>query len=341
MAEPPYRIEKPIMGQNRPVVRDGRSGSQNDDTQRKSLQTAQDSRSTQGLHHSPLGELIFGNLGITPEQLTSMGVPAWGGADDPIEWLESLANNVPLGEYFVPTTQRDLVGDAVLALLTGGMGNQALTGRAVSRPFRGRPAAIGELTLGPRVSDKLAELIPGPTASRLIDPTNPNLSARIAQTIFPNRPISGPRIISEKEIVSRRKPGVVERSRLPEQELGWHPKDIEPAAYRSIKGADEVIPESVGTLKSGLDVAKAQARKLRGPGASSLQRRAGRQHLEDIATEKSLLKESTPTRRRGQQQFELPSGMPLSPHRDHWRPTHIRNYTDDDLAFLRSLRIRE
>jgi hypothetical protein len=307
MAESRYRIKKPIMGQNRPVVRDGRSGSQNDDTQRKSLQTAQDSRSTQGLQHSPLGELLFGKLlGVTPDQLTSMGVPAWGGADDPIEWLESLANNVPLGEYFVPTTKRDLAGDAVLALLTGGLGNQALTGRAVSRPFVGQSRLPREFGLGPRVSDKLAELLPGQTASRLIDPTNPNLSARIAQNIFPNRTISGPQI-----------------ARHGEQTITPRVGRLDDATGRPVNFQD-ITQTSVdfgsNQSRAARQLAQQEARKLRVPGASPLQRRAGRHQLENLPTV---------------------DPKPTVPDMVRRRRNRDRRITGEDRSLLQSLGIRE
>tara|TARA_R110000824_G_scaffold27843_1_gene94083 strand:- start:112 stop:1053 length:942 start_codon:yes stop_codon:yes gene_type:complete len=313
MAEPRYRIKKPIMGQNRPVVRDGRSGSQNDDTQRKSLQTAQDSLNTEELQHSPLGELLFGNRGITPEQIGNIAetlsfglVDSWKGADDPIEWLESLANNVPLGEYFVPTTKRDLTGDTVLALLTGGMGNQALTGRAVSRPFVGKSRLPGEFGLGPRVSDKLAELLPGQTASSLIDPTNPNLSASIAQTIFPNRTISGPRI-----------------ARHGEQTITPRVGRLDDATGRPVNFQD-ITQTSVdfgsNQSRAARQLAQREARKLRAPGASSIQRRAGRHRLEN-----------------------LPAVDPEPPVPDivRRRRNRARRITGEDRSLLKSFGIRE
>jgi hypothetical protein len=199
-----------------------------------------------------------------------MGVPAWGGADDPIERLESLANAVPLGEYFMPTTQRDLAGDAVLALLTGGIGNQALTGRAVSRPFWGQSRLPGEFGLGPRVSDKLADI-----------------ARHGEQTVTP-------RVGRLDEATGR------------------------PVNFQDITQTS--VDFGSNQSRAARRLAQQEARKLRGPRASPLQRRAGRHRLENLP-------EVDP--------------KPWVPDTVRRRRNRARRITDEDRSLLQSLGIRE
>lgn len=205
--------------------------------------------------------------------------------DEPIDFLEKIAETVPLGEYFVPTTPRDIALETALLLMTGGAGNLAATGMKI--PWAAKSFAPKPFTFGPRVADKLAEMLPGKTAENLLE--GKGLLSRIAQYIHPAKAISDPKIVRSLE-QSGRKSGLSE-SFFPG--ISYGDAVSKPFDYRS---SIENIPDALqDPFLSALRIAQQQARKMRTPGASPLQRRAGRSKLERLAREK---REYSPVRRR-------------------------------------------
>ena len=208
--------------------------------------------------------------------------------DEPIDFLEKIAETVPLGESLVPTTPRDIALETAILLMSGGAGNLAATGMKI--PWAARSFAPKPFTFGPRVADKLAEMLPGKTAENLLE--GKGLLSRIAQYIHPAKAISDPKIVRSLE-ESGRKSGL-SKLKLRIKPLGTVLFDgRQPFDYRS---SIENIPETLqDPFLSALRIAQQQARKMRTPGASPLQRRAGRSKLERLAREK---REYSPVRRR-------------------------------------------
>lgn len=203
--------------------------------------------------------------------------------DEPIDFLEKIAETVPLGESLVPTTPRDIALETAILLMSGGAGNLAATGMKI--PWAARSFAPKPFTFGPRVADKLAEMLPGKTAENLLE--GKGLLSRIAQYIHPAKAISDPKIVRSLE-QSGRKSGLSE-SFFPEISTSVS----KPFDYRS---SIENIPETLqDPFLSALRIAQQQAGKMRRPGTSPLQRRAGRSKLERLAREK---REYSPVRRR-------------------------------------------
>lgn len=233
--------------------------------------------------HGPLGELIFGNLGITAEDLRKAGLPAVPGLDKPIPFLESIAENVPLGEYLVPTTPRGLGTDAALTALTGGGGNLALTGRAIPGAVQRGP---NPFTFGPRIADKLAEFLPAQTAENLLGGTG--ILSRAAQYLHPAKSIPGPKVISPVEQSARRH-GLMPSGTAP---------SVTPTAYAP--RTYNLASEAQDPAMSALGIARDQARAMRRRGSSPLQITVGRRRLEQIGQQMEDLRKRTSGVRRRQ-----------------------------------------
>jgi hypothetical protein len=298
--------------------------------------------------HSPIMQSLtdLGVTDITADELSDKfgGFRLSEGSDEPLALLEMISKAAPLGEYYVPTTPRDLLMMGTGGITATGASNAALTGRRVLGTEKGGGLAksglsrIGEATYGPRVMDKVAEHMPTDTLARIIDDSDPSLLGRLARYFYPNKPITPPKVVPSTR-KSTRRAGVTEQINTPEQEIFKYAPDQVPVRYRT-QTTDTPIRGTEGSLGSGLDVAASQARKLRSPGASPFQRGAGRRFIGDISTERDLLGGQDITHsiediREGLEKMLRESNTPTRPP---WRPLR-RNLTQDDRSFLRSLNI--
>ena len=251
-------------------------------------------------HHSPIMQLLtdFGVTDITPDELSGYvpsvpyilpGGNLREGSDEPFEFLENIANTLPLGEWYVPTTPRDILGVGA-----GGLGargaNRAMTGRRIvgtpagSTPnprarlsqATGEPVSnLFESTYGPTFAHKWAEHLDPDTLARFADDADPSLLGRLVRYFYPNKSITDPKYVPSSSRSTRRA-GVTQQvdNLTPEQEIGFVSRPNVPVHYRTHK-AD--IPEpGFGSLDAELGLAKSQAKKLRAKGASPQQFALGR-----------------------------------------------------------------
>jgi len=194
--------------------------------------------------------------------------------DEPIDFLEKIAETVPLGESLVPTTPRDIALETAILLMSGGAGNMLATGRRI--PWAAvNPKGNKPFTFGPRVADKLAEMLPAGTAENLLE--GEGILSRIAQYIHPAKKITPPR--RPVPTISKRK-------------VGLDPQDV-PFDFRS---ATRHLPEDIQNLpRSQWKIDREQAGKMRKRGTSPLQRRVGRGRSERLARAEP---QHSPVRRR-------------------------------------------
>ena len=260
----------------------------------------------------------FGVTDITADELSDKfgGFRLSEGSDEPLALLEMISKAAPLGEYYVPTTPRDLLMMGTGGITGTGASNAAMTGRRILGTEKGSGLAesglrrIGESTYGPRVMDKVAEHMPTDTLGRLADDADTSFLGRLMRYFYPNKSITDPKYVPSSSRSTRRT-GVTEQvdNLTPEQEIFGSRPNV-PVHYRTHKA--EIPEPGFGSLDAELDLAKSQAKKLRAEGASPQQRAFGRRLLQDIRS-------SRPQRR---------------PH----DPIE-RNLTQSDRSFLRSLGI--
>lgn len=250
-------------------------------------------------HHSPIMQLLtdFGVTDITPDELSGYipsvpyilpGGNLPEGSDEPFEFLEYIANTLPLGEWYVPTTPRDILGGVV-----GGLGargaNRAMTGRRIvgtpagSTPnprarlsqATGEPVSnLFESTYGPTFGHKVAEHLNADTLARFADDADPSLLGRLVRYFYPNKPITNPRVVPDTS-VSRRAAGVTDRKNLPIEQEIFGPRPVDPV-QTSITRREIPIEGTAGTDQAARQLARSQAAKLRVPGASPQQYALGR-----------------------------------------------------------------
>lgn len=319
--------------------------------------------------HSPIMRSLtdLGVTDITADELSDKfgGFRLSEGSDEPLALLEMISKAAPLGEYYVPTTPRDLLMMGTGGITATGASNAAMTGRRVLGTEKGGGLAksglsrIGEATYGPRVMDKVAEHMPTDTLGRLADDADTSFLGRLMRYFYPNKPITEGKYVPSSSRSTRRT-GVTEQvdNLTPEQEIGFASRPNVPVHYRTHK-AD--IPEGIaGSLDAELDLAKSQARKLRTPGASPQQRAFGRRLSGDVRAERGIpgsgafprdvLMHGDNAPNAGIpfmewfQRLQRRGDVPVSPSRRS-RPQRRphdpieRNLTQSDRSFLRSLNI--
>ena len=263
-------------------------------------------------HHSPIMQLLtdFGVTDITPDELSGYipsvpyilpGGNLPEGSDEPFEFLEYIANTLPLGEWYVPTTPRDILG-AVAGGLAARGANRAMTGRRIvgtpagSTPnprarlsqATGEPVSnLFESTYGPTFGHKVAEHLNADTLARFADDADPSLLGRLVRYFYPNKPITNPRVVPDTAAtdvsldhlvtppVSRRAAGVTDRKNLPIEQEIFGPRPVDPV-QTSITRREIPIEGTAGTDQAARQLARSQAAKLRVPGASPQQYALGR-----------------------------------------------------------------
>lgn len=250
-------------------------------------------------HHSPIMQLLtdFGVTDITPDELSGYvpsvpyilpGGNLREGSDEPFEFLENIANTLPLGEWYVPTTPRDILGVGA-----GGLGargaNRAMTGRRIvgtpagSTPnprarlsqATGEPVSnLFESTYGPTFAHKWAEHLDPDTLARFADDADPSLLGRLVRYFYPNKPITNPRVVPDTS-VSRRAAGVTDRKNLTTEQGIFGPRPMDPVQTRTTRRVTP-IEGTAGTDQAARQLARSQAAKHRVPGASPQQFALGR-----------------------------------------------------------------
>ena len=239
----------------------------------------------------------FGVTDITPDELSGYipsvphilpGGNLPEGSDEPFEFLEYIANTLPLGEWYVPTTPRDILG-AVAGGLAARGANRAMTGRRIvgtpagSTPnprarlsqATGEPVSnLFESTYGPTFGHKVAEHLNADTLARFADDADPSLLGRLVRYFYPNKPITNPRVVPDTS-VSRRAAGVTDRKNLPIEQEIFGPRPVDPV-QTSITRREIPIEGTAGTDQAARQLARSQAAKLRVPGASPQQYALGR-----------------------------------------------------------------
>ena len=250
-------------------------------------------------HHSPVMQLLtdFGVTDITPDELSGYipsvpyilpGGNLPEGSDESFEFLEDIANTLPLGEWYVPTTPRDILG-AVAGGLAARGANRAMTGRRIvgtpagSTPnprarlsqATGEPVSnLFESTYGPTFGHKVAEHLNADTLARFADDADPSLLGRLVRYFYPNKPITNPRVVPDTS-VSRRAAGVTDRKNLTTEQEIFGPRPVDPV-QTSITRRVTPIEGTAGTDQAARQLARSQAAKLRVPGASPQQYALGR-----------------------------------------------------------------